>query len=236
MSTKEIIRVLRKTYPRSRTALRHKTPLQLLISTILSAQCTDERVNQITPALFSKYKKASDFANADRAVLEQEIRSAGFYKNKSRNIISSCRKIVMEFSGKVPDSMEELTTLPGVARKTANIVLSSCFGKTEGIAVDTHVRRLAGRLGLSKNKDPGKIEKDLMNIIPKKEWLDFNYMLVNHGRKVCQARRPLCDECVIRKFCPSAEKQLRDCIKPDNTVDKNVSLLYKTKDMGVKNG
>ena len=207
VSTKEIIKILHRTYPRSHTALRHKTPLQLLISTILSAQCTDERVNQITPTLFSKYKKASDFANADRGVLEREIRSAGFYKNKTRNIISACRKIVEEFGGKVPDSMEELTSLPGVGRKTANIVLSSCFGKAEGIAVDTHVRRLAGRLGLSKNKDPGKIEEDLMNIIPKKEWLDLNCMLVNHGRAVCQARKPLCNECVIKRFCLSARKQ-----------------------------
>ena len=197
-----IIRVLQKAYPDSRTALRYKTPLQLLISTILSAQCTDERVNQITPSLFSKYRKASDFANADRNVLEQEIRSAGFYKNKAKNIVSTCEKIVAEFGGEVPDSMEKLITLPGVARKTANIVLSTCFGKAEGIAVDTHVRRLAERLGLSKNEDPVKIEQDLMSIVPKKDWLDFNYMIVNHGRKVCKARKPLCDECVIRKFCP----------------------------------
>ena len=202
-----IIRILRKTYPKSCTTLHHKRPLQLLVSTVLSAQCTDERVNRVTTSLFSKYKKASDFAKADRGTLEQEIRSTGFYRNKARNIISACEKIVAEFSGKVPDSMEELVTLPGVARKTANIVLSSCFKKAEGIAVDTHVRRLAGRLVLSKNKDPGKIEKDLMNIVAKKDWLDFNYMLVNHGRKVCQARKPLCLECVIRKFCPSAKKQ-----------------------------
>ena len=203
----EIIEILQKTYPKSRTSLRHKTPLQLLISTILSAQCTDKRVNQVTPSLFSKYRKASDFANADRGVLEQEIRTTGFYRNKAKHIISACKKIVEEFGGEVPDSMEELITLPGVARKTANIVLSSCFGKAEGIAVDTHVQRLAGRLGLSKNKDPVKIERDLMSIVPKKDWLDFNYMFVNHGRRVCQARKPLCHECAIRKFCPSGKKQ-----------------------------
>ena len=203
----EIIEILQKTYPKSRTSLRHKTPLQLLISTILSAQCTDKRVNQVTPSLFRKYRKASDFANADRGALEQEIRTTGFYRNKAKHIISACKKIVGEFGGEVPDSMEELITLPGVARKTANIVLSSCFGKAEGIAVDTHVQRLAGRLGLSKNKDPVKIERDLMSIVPKKDWLDFNYMFVNHGRRVCQARKPLCDECAIRKFCPSGKKQ-----------------------------
>ena len=205
--TTKIIKALRKAYPESRTALHHKTPLQLLISTILSAQCTDERVNQVTPSLFTKYRKASDFAKADGGVLEQEIRSTGFYRNKARNIISACKKIVVEFGGEVPDSMVELITLPGVARKTANIVLSSCFGKAEGIAVDTHVGRLAQRLGLSKNKNPVKIERDLMSIVPKKDWLDFNYMFVNHGRQVCQARKPLCDECVIKTFCPSEKKQ-----------------------------
>ena len=204
---RQIIRILRKIYPKSHTSLHYRTPVQLLISTILSAQCTDERVNQITPSLFSKYKKAFDFANADGSVLEQEIRSTGFYRNKARNIISACRKIVAEFGGEVPDSMEKLITLPGVARKTANIVLSSCFRKAEGIAVDTHVRRLAERLGLSKNKYPGKIEQDLMRIVPKKDWLDFNYILVNHGRSICKARKPRCQECVIMKFCPSAEKQ-----------------------------
>ncbi len=204
---RQIIRILRKIYPKSHTSLHYKTPVQLLISTILSAQCTDERVNQITPSLFGKYKKAFDFANADGSVLEQEIRSTGFYRNKARNIISACRKIVAEFGGEVPDSMEKLITLPGVARKTANIVLSSCFRKAEGIAVDTHVRRLAERLGLSKNEGPDKIEQDLMKIVPKKDWLDFNYILVNHGRSICKARKPRCRECVIMELCPSAEKQ-----------------------------
>ena len=199
---RKVITLLEKDYPQSRTALRYKTPHQLLISTILSAQCTDARVNQITPFLYSKYKTVSDFAKANRDTLEQEVRPTGFYRNKTRNIIAACKRIVEEYDGKVPDSMEELVTLPGVGRKTANIVLSSCFGKAEGIAVDTHVRRLAGRLGLTKNKDPNKIEQDLMKIVPRKDWLDLNYVLVNHGRKICQARKPLCDECVIRGLCP----------------------------------
>lgn len=202
---KKIIKLLQKAYPRSRTALRYKTPHQLLISTILSAQCTDRRVNQITPFLYGKYKSVSDFAEAGRDTLEQEIRPAGFYKNKAKNIISACKRIVEEYGGKVPDSMEELITLPGVARKTANIVLSSCFGKAEGIAVDTHVRRLTGKLGLTKNSDPNKIEQDLMKIVPHEDWLDFNYMFVNHGRRICRARKPLCDECVIRHLCQSAK-------------------------------
>ena len=200
----KIIRRLRKTYPESRTALVYKTPLQLLISTILSAQCTDERINRVTPFLYSKYRGASDFAKARQEMLEKEIRSCGFYRNKAKNVIGTCRKIIDDYGGKVPDSMEKLITLPGVARKTANIVLSSCFGKAEGIAVDTHVRRLAGRLGLSRNSDANKIGQDLMRIVPRDDWGDINYMLVNHGRSVCRAKKPLCGECVIRKLCPSA--------------------------------
>ncbi len=203
---KKIIRALRRVYPDSRTALRYRTPLQLLISTILSAQCTDRRVNQIAPPLYRKYRTASGFAKARQSVLEREIRSAGFYRNKAKNIIGACKKIAGEYGGKVPESMEELIGLPGVARKTANIVLSSAFKKAEGIAVDTHVRRISGRLGLSRSKDPNKIEEELMKVVPKKDWLDFNYLLVNHGRRVCRARKPGCDECVIRKHCPSAGK------------------------------
>lgn len=200
----DIIRILRKAYPQSRTALRHENPFQILIATILSAQCTDERVNKITPALFKKYKNASDFAKAKQVVLEKEIRSTGFYKNKARNIITASKKIVKDFNGKVPDTMEDLVSLAGVARKTANIVLSSGFKKAGGIAVDTHVKRLSGRLGLSKEENPDKIEKDLMKIVPEKDWLDFNYILVDHGRKVCNARKPLCDNCPIAGLCPSA--------------------------------
>lgn len=204
----EIIKILHKTYPHSRTALHYKSPLQIMIATILSAQCTDKRVNEITPSLFKKYKTVRDFSKARRSVLEKEIRSAGFYKNKAKNIIASSKKIAHDFKGKVPDNMEKLITLPGVARKTANIVLSSGFGKAEGIAVDTHVKRLSGRLGLSRESDPNKIERDLLKIVPKKDWLDFNYMLVDHGRNICQARKPMCSDCVIIKLCPYKFKVL----------------------------
>jgi len=199
----EIIKILNKTYPKSRTSLHYKTPLQLLIATILAAQCTDERVNKITPSLFTKYNSSSDFARAQQKVLEEEIRSAGLYKNKAKNIIAASKKMVEEFKGKVPDTIETLITLPGVARKTANIVLSSVFKKAEGIAVDTHVKRLSVRFGLSREKNPDKIEQDLMKVVPRKYWLDFNYLLVNHGRKICMARKPICPECAIKLLCPS---------------------------------
>jgi len=199
-----IIRILRKTYPRGRTALHHRSALQILVATILSAQCTDERVNKITPGLFKKYKTAAAFARARQPVLELQIRSTGFYRNKAKNIIGAAKRIVDHFNGKVPRNMEDLLILPGVARKTANIVLSSGFKKAEGIAVDTHVKRLSRRLGLSSHGDPDKIEQDLLKIVPKKDWLDFNYMLVDHGRAICNARRPLCPECPLNKLCPSA--------------------------------
>jgi endonuclease-3 len=200
----EIVTILRREYPRSRTALRFETPLQILVATILSAQCTDERVNKITPGLFQKYPTAADFARADQAELEAEIRPTGFFRNKAKSIIGATKKIVADFRGRVPDQMEDLITLPGVARKTANIVLSSAFGKAEGIAVDVHVKRLSGRLGLSQEHDSEKIERDLLRLVPRKDWLDFNYMLVDHGRKICQARKPRCPECVLKDLCPSA--------------------------------
>lgn len=202
----KIIRILRREYPQSRTALEYQSPLQILVATILAAQCTDERVNQVTPALFRKYTTAAAFAAADRAELEAEIRPTGFFRNKAKNIIGAARKIVEEFGGRVPSNMADLITLPGVARKTANIVLSSGYGIAEGIAVDTHVKRLSGRLGLSRRVDPEKIELDLLKFVPKKDWLDFNYMLVNHGRKICQARKPRCPECPLRHLCPSAKR------------------------------
>ena len=200
-----IIRILHQTYPQSHTALTFRNPLQILVATILSAQCTDERVNQITPGLFQKYQNAEDFARANQLELEEAIRSTGFFRNKAKNIIGASQKIVEDFSGKVPDNMADLITLPGVARKTANIVLSSGYQKSEGIAVDTHVKRLSGRLGLSREKDPDKIEQDLMKIVPREEWIDFNYMLVDHGRRVCQARKPRCPECALGHLCPSFE-------------------------------
>ena len=210
----EIVELLRKSYPRSRTALKFESPLQILIATILSAQCTDEKVNQITPDLFRKYPTALNFAQADPKTLEKEIRSTGFFRNKTKSIIKTSKKIVSDFGGKVPDSMESLITLPGVARKTANIVLSTAYEKAEGIAVDTHVKRLSHRLGLSKEKNPDKIEQDLLALVPKKDWINFNYMLVNHGRKVCQARKPKCPECVLKHLCPSVKEYFPDLKLP----------------------
>lgn len=201
-----IIALLREHYPESRTALDFSTPLQILVATILAAQCTDERVNRITPGLFRKYPTAASLARADRSELEAIIRSAGFFRMKAGNIIGAAERITSEYGGKVPDTMKELLTLPGVARKTANIVLSAAFGKAEGIAVDTHVGRLSGRLGLSSETDPVKIEKDLLTIVPRGDWLDFNYMMVDHGRAVCQARKPRCAECFLAELCPWAGK------------------------------
>jgi len=209
METKErtlkIIDILKQLYPHNRTALTFHTPLEILVATILSAQCTDKKVNEVTPELFRKYRKAEDYAEADTRELEEEIRSTGFYRNKAKNIKAASEKIANDYSGKVPSTMDELLTLPGVARKTANIVLSSAYHKAEGIAVDTHVKRLAQRLGLSKEKNPDKVEKDLTALVPKKEWLYFNYRLVNHGRKICQAKKPLCRECPLNHLCPSAQ-------------------------------
>lgn len=202
----DIVKILRKHYPATCTALHFETPLQILVATILSAQCTDVRVNMITPSLFKKYPTAREFAKARQEELEQEIRSTGFFRNKAKNIIGAAQMMCADFNGKVPDTMEDLIKLPGVARKTANIVLSSGYKKAEGIAVDTHVKRLSERLGLSTQTDPEKIEKDLMAIVPKKDWLDFNYLLVNHGRAICIARKPKCPECPVQKLCPAAEK------------------------------
>jgi len=201
----EILEILYRNYSQSRTSLEFKKPLQIMVATILSAQCTDERVNQITPSLFRKYQTPADFASAEQKELEEEIRSTGFFRNKAKNIINASKKIVEDFKGKVPDEMEDLITLPGVARKTANIVLSSAFKKAQGIAVDTHVSRLSQRLGLSMEKDPNKIERDLMRLVPREDWIDFNYMLVNHGRKICPARKPLCPQCEMKHLCPSAK-------------------------------
>jgi len=201
----KIIALLQTAYPTARTALQYKTPLQLLVATMLSAQCTDKKVNEITPALFAKYKTAADFAAAKPEELEQEIRQTGFFRMKAKNIIAAAKKIVADFNGEVPDTMAGLLTLPGVARKTANIVLSSAFKKAEGIAVDVHVARLAGRMGLSSQKNPEKIEQDLMSCVPRKDWIAFNYMMVDHGRNICTARKPKCSACVVRSLCPSAE-------------------------------
>jgi len=198
-----ILSRLKKHYPDvKKTALTFSNPLEILVATILSAQCTDERVNKITPLLFAKYKKASDYVSADIKVFEQEIRSAGFYHNKAKNIIGACKIIAEKYNGKVPDTMENLLTLPGVARKTANIVLGNAFGKISGIAVDTHVKRLSFRLGLSKNNNPEKIEQDLMKIFNRGDWFALSNLLIEHGRKICNARKPDCKNCFLEKLCP----------------------------------
>lgn len=198
----EIIRVLEKEYKTPKIALEFSNPLEILVATILSAQCTDDRVNVVTETLFKKYRKVSDYANAKPKAFEHDIKSTGFYRNKAKNIIAAAKIIREKFGGNVPDNMDDLITLPGVGRKTANIVLAHGFGKVEGIAVDTHVGRLSQRIGLSKNKDPEKIEQDLMNMIPRKHWYKINYILIMHGRTVCSARKPECGKCTISRICP----------------------------------
>lgn len=208
-----IIRILSKQYPRAKTALNFKTPLDMVVATILSAQCTDKRVNIVTEKLFKKYRTAKDYAKANKSVFEQDIRSTGFFRNKAKNIINMAKMLVSDFGGKVPGSMAQLVTLPGVARKTANVVLNNAFHKSEGIAVDTHVIRLSQRLGLSKNEDPVKIEQDLMGLVPGKFWGKITYYLVDHGRAICKAPRPLCPECVIARLCPSRDYFLKKYYK-----------------------
>ncbi len=201
---KEILKLLKKEYPKPTVALNFSNPLEMLIATILSTQATDVKVNEVTKDLFKKYKTARDYAEADRTELENDIRPTGFYRNKAKYLQEACKLIIEKFDGNVPDTMEGLISLPGVARKTANIVISNAFGKIEGIAVDTHVKRLSQRLGLTKNKNPDKIEQDLMAIIPKKEWFQFTYMIIDHGRKICHAKKPEHNKCVVRELCPSA--------------------------------
>jgi len=199
-----VVELLEKEHPDAKIALHYTNPLELLVATILSAQCTDERVNMVTKKLFKKYTKAEDYANADLKALEQDIRSTGFYRNKAKNIKKCCQLLVEKYNSQVPRKMEELLELPGVARKTANIVLSNAYSVIAGIAVDTHVRRLAQRLGLTENDDPAKIEADLMNIIPRDKWMRITDLLIFHGRRICVARNPKCDACVLNKICPSA--------------------------------
>jgi len=199
-----IIRLLEKEYPQAKIALRYSNPVELLVATILSAQCTDERVNKVTETLFKKYRKAEDYAEADLGELELDIKPTGFFRNKAKNIKQTSRILVDRFNSQVPKTMEELLQLPGVARKTANIVLQNAYDITEGIAVDTHVRRLSKRLGLTENEDPSKIEQDLMGIIPKNEWMRITDLLIFLGRNVCVAKKPKCAACVLNKICPSA--------------------------------
>jgi endonuclease-3 len=200
---KKILPVLKKMYPKAKTALNFKNPLQLLIATILSAQCTDVRVNMVTKDLFKKYKSAKDWAKADIKKIESDIKSTGFYHNKAVSIKNSCTALIEKFNNKVPGTMDELVSLPGVGRKTANVVLGNAFGMP-AIACDTHVIRLSRRLGLSENSDAVKLEFDLAEIVPKKSWTLFSHLLIFHGRNICKARKPDCKNCPIAKFCPSA--------------------------------
>jgi endonuclease-3 len=200
----KVMELLEKEYSDAEIALEYTNPLELLIATILSAQATDEQINAITPKLFKKYKTPEDYANADLAALEQDIKSSGFYHNKAKNIKNCAKTLVEKFHSKVPKTMDELLELPGVGRKTANIVLANAFGVVEGVAVDTHVGRLAQRLGLSENDDPTKIEADLMKIVPKDKWMRITDLLIFHGRRVCTAKKPNCAGCVLNKICPCA--------------------------------
>lgn len=200
----EIVALLKKNYPDVKIALDFSNPLELLIATILSAQSTDKQINKVTKTLFKKYRTPQDYVKTPQEELEKDIYSTGFYRNKTKNIKKLCEILVNDFNSKVPDTMEDLITLPGVARKTANIVLSSAFGKREGIAVDTHVKRVSARLGFTKNTDPDKIEKDLMKTVPRNEWDIFALRLIQHGREICIAKKPKCEICFLNKVCPSA--------------------------------
>jgi endonuclease-3 len=211
--TRKIIARLKKEYPDAECSLKHTNPLELLVATILSAQCTDERVNIVTADLFRKYRDCGDYTKVPQAELEGDIRSTGFYHNKAKAIQGACKMISERHDGRVPDRLEELLTLPGVARKTANVVLGNAFGTASGVVVDTHVGRLSQRLGLSGNSQPEKIERDLMELVPKKDWIDFSHLLIYHGRKVCKARKPLCDQCAVEVYCPSSS--LKTGVAPD---------------------
>ena len=201
----EVLARLKRLYPDATCSLAYETPVQLLVATILSAQCTDERVNLVTPALFARFPDARAMAEADLSELETLVRSTGFYRNKAKNIQGACRKIVTDFGGEVPQTMAELTSLPGAARKTANVVLAHAFGINAGVTVDTHVKRLTNRLGFTKHSDPKKIEQDLMKLIPQADWENWSIRLIYHGRAVCNARKPACDRCELADRCAAAK-------------------------------
>jgi endonuclease-3 len=206
----EILPILKSTYPNAKCSLDFRTPLQLLVATILSAQCTDVRVNIVTKTLFRKYRTAEDYASAPEGELERDIKSTGFYRNKAKNIRAMASSLVKDHGGKVPRTMEELTSLAGVGRKTANVVLGNAFGQNVGVVVDTHVARLSRRLELTKNSAPEKIELDLMELVPREDWTLWSHLLIHHGRAICQARRPECEKCPIFKYCPSGPKILAE--------------------------
>lgn len=202
----EILVRLKRLYPEAPCTLNYETPVQLLVATILSAQCTDERVNLVTPELFRRFPDASSLASADLSELETLVRSTGFYRNKAKNIQAACRMIVTEFGGQVPQSMEDLLRLPGVARKTANVVLAHAYGIHAGVTVDTHVKRLSQRLGLTKETDPIRIERDLIKLLPQEDWENWSIRLIYHGRAVCNARNPACDGCILADLCPAVDR------------------------------
>ena len=200
----KILEKLKENFPIATCALVHKNPFQLLVSTILSAQCTDERVNMVTPELFRRFPGPTEMAGAEQEAVEELIHSTGFFRNKAKSIRLASEHIVNDFNGSVPDNMEDLLVLPGVARKTANVVLGTWFRKPEGVVVDTHVKRITVLLGLTKKKDPNQIEKDLMALLPREEWIDYSHRIILHGRKTCKARKPLCAGCFLSDLCPSA--------------------------------
>src|SRR5213594_1116777 len=201
---RKIVGRLERAYPNATCALDHHSALQLLVATILSAQCTDARVNKVTPVLFAKYRTPGEYASADPKVFEREIQSTGFFRNKTKSILGMAQALVERHGGNVPDTMEELVELPGVGRKTANVILGTWFGKNEGVVVDTHVQRLATLLSLTRETDPVKIERDLMAVVPRDKWTWFSHTLILHGRRVCIARRPKCEVCVVNRLCPSS--------------------------------
>lgn len=202
--TRKIIARLKKAYPDAQCSLNHSNAFELLIATILSAQCTDERVNIVTADLFRKYRSCEDYVNTPPAELERDIHSTGFFRNKTKSIQGACKKMLEEHGGQVPNDIEKLLALPGVARKTANVVLGNAFGIASGVVVDTHVARLSYLLGLTREKQPEKIERDLMELVPKKDWIGFSHLLIFHGRRVCKARKPECGNCVVESLCPSS--------------------------------
>lgn len=202
--TQEIIKLLKRAHPDARCALNHSNAFELLVATILSAQCTDERVNKVTADLFRKYRKPEDYLKVRDTELQQDVKTTGFFRNKTKSIQGACKVLIEEFGGEVPRTMAELLRVPGAARKTSNVVLGVAYGIAEGVVVDTHVSRLSQRLKLTRQKDPVKIEKDLIELVPKKDWIIFSHLLIFHGRRVCKARRPLCEECAVEKLCPSS--------------------------------
>jgi endonuclease-3 len=204
LRARKIVALLERAYPEATCALHHSSALELVVATILSAQCTDARVNLVTPTLFAKYRSAADYAAADPRVLEREIQSTGFFRNKTKSIVGMAQSLVEDHGGEVPDTMEELTRLPGVGRKTANVILGTWFKKNEGVVVDTHVHRLTRLMKLTRQDDPVKIERDLMALLPRDKWTWWSHTLIQHGRQVCIARRPKCEECVVNRLCPSS--------------------------------